>query len=154
MLKCSAIRAATPWTVSRTQFSRQEQTVSTTPSKTRYLPRHRCSGLTGVTLLGRHDNYITFTKISYYSTRMAADQNEFQSCIPARQSQAGDSSEYYGIPLRNTKGYAEMLYTGQSQPTSPTRKSARYNYEALFRDPTKGTRTDNHLMPKTDEMKV
>ena len=81
---------------------------------------------------------------------MAADQTEFHKGIPARQSQAGDSSEYYGIPLRNNKGYVEMLYTGQSQPTSPTRRSDRHNYETSRSIPRSYKRHENRQPPDAE----
>jgi hypothetical protein len=81
---------------------------------------------------------------------MAAQQGEFQRTFPVRKPQTGDNSEYYGIPLRNARGYAEVQYTGQSQPTSPSKRNARHNYEQSRSVPRSYKRHESRQPPDAE----
>ena len=82
---------------------------------------------------------------------MAAEQNDLQRTFPVRKPRAGDNSEYYGIPLRNTRTYTEMQHTGQSQPTSPSNRNARHNYETSRSVPRSYKRHENSQPPDAEK---
>ena len=63
------------------------------------------------------------------SARIAAEQSDFHRQLSSRQKYpAGDSSEYYGVPLLNSED-KQVMAAGKSQPTSPSNRNSRHNYE-------------------------
>ena len=78
---------------------------------------------------------------------MVAEQTDLQQTFPIRKQSTGDNSEYYGIPLWTGRGYAEKQYTGQSQPTSPSSKNSKHNYETSRSVPRSYKRHESRQPP-------
>jgi len=87
------------------------------------------------------------------STRMAGEQTDFQRTFPIRKPSAGDNSEYYGIPLWTGRSYAEKQYTGQSQPTSPSSRNSKHNYETSRSVPRSYKRHESRQPPDAGKVR-